>query len=75
MLRDLIYRLSIMCVNIIFPPLAVAIIAGPEYDCLMNCFLFLLAVIPAHIHGFYLSCTYFHRRRKVAPHCRLCSMT
>lgn len=27
--------------------------------------LFLAAIIPSHIHGFYLSCTYFHRRRKV----------
>jgi len=31
----------------------------------MNCLLFLLAVIPSHIHGFYISWTYFFRRRKV----------
>jgi len=31
----------------------------------MNCALFLLAVIPSHIHGFYISWTYFFRRRKV----------
>ena len=64
-LGDLTYRIVITCINILFPPLAVAIIAGPGYDCLMNCFLFLLAILPSHIHGFYISCVYFHRRSKV----------
>lgn len=27
--------------------------------------LFLAAVLPSHIHGFYISCTYFARRRRV----------
>jgi hypothetical protein len=40
-------------------------------DCLLNCCFFVLAVIPSHIHGFWISCTYFHRRSKVRepPHC------
>ena len=37
---------------------------GFGHDTLMNSILFLCAVIPSHFHGFYLSCTYFHRRRK-----------
>ena len=43
------------------PPLAVCLITGPQTDTLVSCFLFLCGVIPSHIHGFYLSCTYFHR--------------
>ena len=43
------------------PPLAVCLITGPQADTLISCFLFLCGVIPSHIHGFYLSCTYFHR--------------
>ncbi|KAI9659816.1 MAG: hypothetical protein M1821_001167 [Bathelium mastoideum] len=62
----LMYRIFLTIINIFFPPLTVLILAGPGYDCLINCIFFLLAVIPSHIHGFYLSCTYFHRRRKVA---------
>jgi len=27
--------------------------------------LFLAGIIPGHIHGFYIICTYFHRKRKV----------
>lgn len=34
-------------------------------DCMINCILFLCGVIPSHLHGFYISCTYFHRRKKV----------
>mgnify|MGYP001626692614 CR=1 FL=1 len=64
-LSGITYRIFITMLNILFPPLAVMLIAGPEYDCLMNCCLFLLAVIPSHFHGFYISCVYFHRRHKV----------
>lgn len=64
-LSGLCYRTWITLLNIFFPPIAVMLIAGPGYDCLMNCLLFLLAVIPSHIHGFYISCVYFHRRHKV----------
>jgi uncharacterized membrane protein YqaE (UPF0057 family) len=60
------YRVWLTIINIFFPPLAVAMLCGFEYDCLLNCALFLLAVLPSHIHGFYISCTYFHRRKKVS---------
>ncbi|TKA78090.1 hypothetical protein B0A55_03279 [Friedmanniomyces simplex] len=64
-MRALIYRAWITVINIFFPPLAVAMLCGWQWDCMLNCFLFLLAVIPSHVHGFYISCTYFHRRNKV----------
>jgi uncharacterized membrane protein YqaE (UPF0057 family) len=47
------------------PPLAVLLLAGPQTDLLINCLLFLCAVIPAHIHGFYIAGVYFSRKRKV----------
>ena len=47
------------------PPLTVCILCGPSLDCLINCCLFLCGVIPSHLHGFYISCTYFNRKRKV----------
>lgn len=65
MVRGLAYRILLTCINIFMPPLSVAMLAGFEWDCMINCLLFLCAVIPSHIHGFYISCTYFHRRRKV----------
>lgn len=58
-------RLVITLLNIIFPPLAVMLITGPNADFLFNCAMFLLAVIPSHVHGFYISLTYFNRKRKV----------
>ena len=64
-MRAFMYRICITIVNIFFPPLAVAMLCGLDHDCMINCFLFLLAVIPSHVHGFYISCTYFHRRKKV----------
>ncbi|KAK5132173.1 hypothetical protein LTR08_000330 [Meristemomyces frigidus] len=64
-MRGFMYRICLTVINIFFPPLAVAMLCGLDHDCLVNCFLFLLAVIPAHVHGFYISCTYFHRRHKV----------
>lgn len=59
------YRIVITCINIFFPPLAVLMLCGASWDCMLNCALFLLAIIPSHVHGFYISCTYFHRRSKV----------
>lgn len=41
------------------------LVAGLGTDCLVNTFWFLLGVIPGHVHGFYITCTYFHRRAKV----------
>ncbi|GAB1726296.1 hypothetical protein NU195Hw_g4545t1 [Hortaea werneckii] len=61
----LAYRFWVILVNLILPPLAVALLAGIDVDFIINCTLFLLAVIPSHIHGFYISLVYFHRRKKV----------
>ncbi|KIW19335.1 hypothetical protein PV08_03629 [Exophiala spinifera] len=58
-------RLVIAAFNVFFPPLAVLLITGPNEDFIFNCVMFLLAVIPSHIHGFYISLTYFHRKRKI----------
>ncbi|KAI1608393.1 hypothetical protein EDD37DRAFT_177688 [Exophiala viscosa] len=58
-------RLVITCCNILFPPLAVLLLCGPNEDFVFNCVMFLLAIIPSHIHGFYISLTYFNRKRKV----------
>lgn len=58
-------RLTITLVNIFFPPLAVLLVCGPEADLIINCLLFLAAVLPSHVHAFYISCTYFNRKRKV----------
>lgn len=60
----LIYvRLDILIVP--GPPLSVMIVAGPGMDCIINTFFFIAGVIPGHIHGFYITCTYFNRKRKV----------
>ncbi|KXT15174.1 hypothetical protein AC579_3924 [Pseudocercospora musae] len=64
-MRGFIYRIFLTCLNIFFPPAAVMMLCGFDMDLLLNCVFFLLAVIPSHIHGFYISCTYFHRRHKV----------
>ena len=58
-------RLIICMFNIIFPPFAVMLLTGLNQDVIFNCLLFLLAVIPSHVHGFYISLTYFNRKRKV----------
>jgi hypothetical protein len=34
-------------------------------DCIINILLFIAGVLPGHLHGFYITCTYFHRKRKV----------
>jgi hypothetical protein len=41
------------------------IVAGPGIDCILNAIFFIAGVIPGHIHGFYITCTYFYRKRKV----------
>jgi len=64
-MRNIPYRILIMTVNIFFPPLAVAMLTGMGMDTALNCLFFLLAVIPSHIHGFYVSWVYFSRRRRV----------
>jgi uncharacterized membrane protein YqaE (UPF0057 family) len=59
-------QITICIFNLLFPPLAVGLLTGfTSRDTLINCLLFLLAVIPAHVHGFMISMTYFHRKRKV----------
>jgi uncharacterized membrane protein YqaE (UPF0057 family) len=44
----------LMMVNIFFPPLAVMMMTGLGADTLLNSLLFLCAVIPSHVHGFYI---------------------
>lgn len=39
-------------------------LTGLGHDTLVNSLLFLAGVLPSHVHGFYISCTYFRRRRK-----------
>ncbi|KAI0129807.1 hypothetical protein BJ170DRAFT_617659 [Xylariales sp. AK1849] len=58
-------RLVVLFFNLLFPPLAVLLLCGFGMDFAMNCFLFLLAVIPSHIHGMYISFVYFGRKKKV----------
>lgn len=58
-------RLCLTLINLFFPPLSVLLLTGPYTDTLINCLLFIAGVIPSHIHGFYISCTYYHRKRKV----------
>lgn len=59
-------RIIITLCNIFFPPLAVGLLTGfTSRDTLLNACLFLLAIIPSHIHGFYISAVYFTRKRRV----------
>jgi hypothetical protein len=39
-------------------------LTGLGHDTLVNSILFVAGVFPSHLHCWYLSCTYFHRRRK-----------
>jgi hypothetical protein len=41
------------------------ILAGVGTDCLINTLFFIAGVIPGHIHGFYISQSFYHRRRRV----------
>ena len=61
----MITRLCLALLNIFFPPIAVLLLTGPYTDTLLNCILFLCGVLPAHVQGFYISCTYLHRKKKV----------
>ena len=40
-------------------------VAGVGMDTVVNCLFFIAGVIPGHVHGFYITCTYFHRKSKV----------
>jgi uncharacterized membrane protein YqaE (UPF0057 family) len=53
-MRDLPYRILLTMVNIFFPPLAVMMLTGLGADTAVNSLLFLCAVIPSHVHGFYI---------------------
>ncbi|KAF2169231.1 hypothetical protein M409DRAFT_20455 [Zasmidium cellare ATCC 36951] len=64
-MRGPIDRFILLIVNFLFPPAAVYGLCGLGLDLALNCVFFVLAIIPSHIHGFYITCTYFHRRRKV----------
>lgn len=58
-------RSMVFLINIFCPPISVMLVAGPGMDCILNAIFFIAGVIPGHIHGFYITCTYFHRKRKV----------
>ena len=58
-------RSVILLVNLFFPPVGVCLLCGLGADVFLNCILFLLAIIPSHVHAFYISCTYFSRKSKV----------
>ncbi|KUI57885.1 hypothetical protein VP1G_05133 [Cytospora mali] len=47
------------------PPLSVMLVAGVGMDALINTFWFICGVIPGHVHGFYITWTYFSRKKKV----------
>jgi uncharacterized membrane protein YqaE (UPF0057 family) len=62
----LVKRIIVCFFNLLFPPFAVALLTGfTSRDTFINSCLFLLAVIPSHVHGFMISMTYFGRKRKV----------
>jgi len=58
-------RIMIYLINIFCPPISVMLVAGLGMDCILNTLFFLAGVLPGHLHGFYITCTYFHRQRKV----------
>lgn len=62
----LVKRLTILVFNLLFPPLAVGTLTGfTSRETLLNSLLFLLAVLPSHVHGLYISTVYFTRKRRV----------
>ncbi|ROW01422.1 hypothetical protein VPNG_07577 [Cytospora leucostoma] len=58
-------RCMLTLVNVFLPPLSVMLVAGVGRDALVNTLWFLCGVIPGHIHGFYITWTYFSRKKKV----------
>lgn len=64
-MRIFLERCTLTLVNIFLPPLSVMLVAGVGTDALMNTLLFLCGVIPGHVHGFYITWTYFSRKKKV----------
>lgn len=48
-----------------YRPLSVMLVAGVGMDALVNTLWFLCGVIPGHFHGFYVTWTYFSRKKKV----------
>ncbi|ROW00313.1 hypothetical protein VMCG_07214 [Cytospora schulzeri] len=64
-MRIFLERCTLTLVNIFLPPLSVMLVAGVGMDALMNTLWFLCGVIPGHIHGFYITWTYFSRKKKV----------
>lgn len=64
-MRIFLERCTLTLVNIFLPPLSVMLVAGVGMDALMNTLLFLCGVIPGHVHGFYITWTYFSRKKKV----------
>lgn len=46
-MRGLLYRGLLTLINIFFPPIAVAMLAGAEWDCMLNCIFFLCGVLPS----------------------------
>jgi len=62
----LVKRITILVFNLVFPPLAVGTLTGfTSRETLLNSLLFLLAVLPSHVHGLYISTVYFTRKRRV----------
>lgn len=64
-MRIFLERLTLTLVNMFLPPLSVMLVAGVGMDALVNTLWFLCGVIPGHVHGFYVTWTYFSRKKKV----------
>ncbi|KAJ0114329.1 hypothetical protein J7T55_010718 [Diaporthe amygdali] len=64
-MRIFLERITLTLVNVFLPPLSVMLVAGVGMDALVNTLWFLCGVIPGHIHGFYVTWTYFSRKKKV----------
>lgn len=61
----MLYRIYIMILNLIFPPVAVMLLTGiGSPETVLNTCLFLLAVIPSHVHGFIVSWNHFREKDK-----------
>ncbi|KAG8159068.1 hypothetical protein KVR01_010729 [Diaporthe batatas] len=64
-MRIFLERLTLTLVNMFLPPLSVMLVAGLGMDAVVNTLWFLCGVIPGHVHGFYVTWTYFSRKKKV----------